>query len=86
MGEWKPILLGADVVPAAEAPLLDSGLDSLSASELATALERELSASLQPLGGSGGGVTMPATLVFDYPTVGAHTRPLFRTTLEFVHI
>jgi acyl carrier protein len=79
-------LLGADGVPSRHAPLMDSGLDSLSVSELAAALSRELAEALQPHVGGGAPsttnnfsssplsdtfVAMPATLVFDYPTAAA---------------
>ncbi len=50
-------ILGADVSPSA--PLMSSGLDSLGAVELRNSLESRL------------GVSLPGTLVFDYPTVEA---------------
>ncbi len=50
-------ILGSDVSPTA--PLMSSGLDSLGAVELRNSLESRL------------GVSLPGTLVFDYPTVEA---------------
>jgi len=50
-------LLGADV--GDDEPLMDAGLDSLGAVELKNGLERSVGADL------------PATVVFDYPSVGA---------------
>jgi acyl carrier protein len=50
-------LLGADV--GADEPLMEAGLDSLGAVELKNALERTVGAEL------------PATVMFDYPSVGA---------------
>jgi acyl carrier protein len=50
-------VLGHDI--GGDEPLLDAGLDSMSAVELQTMLERSL------------GVELPGTLVFDYPSVDA---------------
>ena len=52
-------VLGADVGP--HEPLVAAGLDSLGATELRNALQRVT------------GVALPATLVFDHPTVAALT-------------
>jgi 3-oxoacyl-(acyl-carrier-protein) synthase len=50
---------------ADDAPLMAAGLDSLGAVELRNALEGQLGA------GGGAGLSLPPTLVFDYPTPAA---------------
>ncbi len=52
-------MLGAAVQP--DQPLMEAGLDSLGAVELRTSLSAKF------------GVDLPATLVFDYPSVAALT-------------
>ena len=52
-------MLGAPVQP--DQPLMEAGLDSLGAVELRTSL------------GAKFGVELPATLVFDYPSIAALT-------------
>lgn len=54
-----PTALAPHAEVAADAPLMDSGLDSLGAVELRSSLESKLA------------VQLPATLVFDYPTLSA---------------
>eukprot|EP00962_Isochrysis_galbana_P061854 scaffold46496_cov461-Isochrysis_galbana.AAC.1 len=54
----------------ADMPLLDSGLDSLSAVELRNQLQRSV----------GNGITLPSTLVFEHPTarqIAAHISSTF---------
>jgi len=55
-------VLGRSV--ADDAPLMAAGLDSLGAVELRNALESRL-------GGAGGALTLPPTMIFDYPTTAA---------------
>jgi hypothetical protein len=54
-------VLGRGVAP--DEPLMAAGLDSLGAVELRNALEARL--------GAGGGLSLPSTLVFDYPSASA---------------
>jgi hypothetical protein len=56
--------------PAADAPLMSAGLDSLGAVELRNSLESSLQLQL------------PTTLTFDYPTIEALTAYLERRTAE----
>ena len=59
-------ILGSDIAP--DSPLMSSGLDSLGAVELRNSLEAAL------------GVSLPGTLVFDYPSIEAITMHLLQTS------
>ncbi len=60
--------IGVDEVPA-DVPLMDAGMDSLSSLEFRNRLR-----------GAFEGVSMPSSLVFDYPSVGVLTSYIVETS------
>lgn len=67
-------LEAAGVAVGEAAPLLDAGLDSLSAVEFRNLLQGRVGPALR----------LPATLVFDYPTIGAIAEYLARASVAVV--